>query len=69
VLPQHPLARRLADRPRARRRQVFHVARDVAAVCRDEHLHARLEEEVDPLPPIGDQACTCTCGLEDTRRG
>ncbi len=68
MLGQDPRPRRLADGPGALRRERRDVVGHVLAVAGDQHLLVRLQEQLDPLPGVGDQAAARPRRLEHPRR-
>src|SRR3546814_15155891 len=64
---QNLSTRRGADPARPVRRQLVEMGGDVVASCRDQHLAAGFEEQLDALPGIGDAAGAGAGGLEDAR--
>jgi hypothetical protein len=56
VLAPNTGERSRADRPRARFRESREHVRDLCAIGGTQH-RGRLEKQLDPLPPAGNQAC------------
>src|SRR5688500_12022750 len=69
VLREHALEGGAADRRGALGRETREDVRDLEAVPRDEDLALRLEEGLDSLPRVGDEAGARARRLEHARRG
>lgn len=65
MLGENAAERPLADLPGAGSRQLLHQFGDVPAVSGDQHFFSGLQEELDALPVVGDQAGAGARGLED----